>query len=99
MPTIADDTLSPWFRNRGPLVTTITILALAVRVAGNRFGLPHEYHPDENMLIKVASAMAAGADWNPHFFHWGGAHFYVTALVFRAASAPGYLASGRTRTS
>jgi hypothetical protein len=45
------------------------------------------------MLIRVASAMAAGADWNPHFFHWGGGHFYVTALVFRAASALGYLAS------
>lgn len=75
------------------LVTTVTLLALVVRVAGNRFGLPDEYHPDENMLIRVASAMAAGADWNPHFFHWGGGHFYVTALVFRAAAAFGDLAS------
>jgi hypothetical protein len=75
------------------LVTTVAVLALVVRVAGNRFGLPHEYHPDENMLIRVASAMAAGADWNPHFFHWGGGHFYVTSFVFRAASALGVLAS------
>ena len=75
------------------LITTVTLVALVVRIAGNRFGLPHEYHPDENMLIKVASAMAAGVDWNPHFFHWGGGHFYVTSFVFRAASALGYLRS------
>lgn len=72
-----------------PLVA-VTALALAVRVVGNRFGLPDRYHPDEDMLIRIATTMASGGDLNPHFFHWGGGHFYVTALVLRGAEALGW---------
>jgi hypothetical protein len=69
------------------LIAGVSLVAAAARVTGLSFGLPHHlFHPDENLLISTAARMAAGADWNPHFFHWGGAHFYVTAAVFRMAS-------------
>ena len=73
------------------LLTIITMAALIVRLAGNQFGLPHHFHPDEPVLISAATRIAEGTDFNPHFFHWGGGHFYVTALFFRAASALGRL--------
>jgi 4-amino-4-deoxy-L-arabinose transferase-like glycosyltransferase len=68
------------------LIVGVSFVATVARVTGLGFGLPHHlFHPDENLLISTAARMAAGADWNPHFFHWGGAHFYVTATVFRIA--------------
>jgi len=74
-------------------LTVIPTFALVLRLSGNQFGLPHHYHPDEDLLIRIASNMAGGSDFNPHFFHWGGGHFYVTALVLRLAGALGWLQS------
>ena len=44
------------------LTSGITIIAFAARVVGIRFGLPHQFHPDENLLISTAARMAEGAD-------------------------------------
>lgn len=74
-------------------LTIVPVFALVLRLVGSQFGLPNQYHPDEDMLIRIASTMASGGDLNPHFFHWGGGHFYVTALVLRLAGAVGWLQS------
>ena len=65
--------------------------AVVLRVAGVGFGLPAHFHPDENMLVEISTQIARGLDFNPHFFHWGGAHFYLSAGLLRTAAISGPL--------
>lgn len=49
------------------LLSGILVLALALRLWGVNFGLPHLYHADEPIVVNHALAYGAG-DLNPHFF-------------------------------
>ncbi len=55
----------------------ILALALALRVIGINFGLPHTYHPDEGALIMPALRILQTGDLNPHRFDYGSAYIYT----------------------
>jgi hypothetical protein len=56
----------------------IIVLAIATRVAGISFGLPHLYHVDEARFAKISITYFSG-DLNPHFFHVPSLHTYAIA--------------------
>ena len=56
----------------------IIVLAIATRVVGISFGLPHFYHVDEARFAKISFTYFTG-DLNPHFFHVPSLHTYVVA--------------------
>src|SRR5689334_20300118 len=75
------------------LLVAITVVALALRLVGLRYGLPHVYNPDEVAIMSRALAFAKG-DLNPHNFLYPSLYFYVlfawealTALLAVAAGA------------
>ncbi len=59
-----------------PIVLLICAGALALRVAGLRYGLPAVYNPDEVAIMSRALAFAKG-DLNPHNFLYPSFYFYV----------------------
>ena len=76
-------------------VAAVLIAALALRIAGIRWGLPNSqhlfsYHPDEVFLLAPSIGFAQG-DWNPHFFNYGTLYIYlvgIPATVLKAAPSP-----------
>ncbi len=66
-------------RRHGTALATILVVALAVRLIGLDWGLPHVY--EEAIPLKKAWNMGgwgdAPASLNPHFFHYPSLSFYV----------------------
>lgn len=62
-------------------LTGILGLAIALRVWGLPYGLPHFVHPDEGIVVPVAMRFLTG-DPNPHFFNWPTLYMYALAGVF-----------------
>ncbi|MGD9345106.1 MAG: phospholipid carrier-dependent glycosyltransferase [Candidatus Aminicenantes bacterium] len=60
------------------ILAFIIVLAIATRVAGISFGLPHLYHVDEARFAKISITYFSG-DLNPHFFHVPSLHTYAVA--------------------
>jgi 4-amino-4-deoxy-L-arabinose transferase-like glycosyltransferase len=64
------------------LLWGILAIALAVRLWGITFGLPHvRTRPDELFIIGAAIGMHGG-DSNPHFFHYPGLYLYFVAGLY-----------------
>jgi hypothetical protein len=63
-------------RNRQSVwIYAIALLSILLNVAGNKWGAPQRWHPDE--LTERADALWGGRTLNPHFFPYGGLGFYV----------------------
>src|SRR4030095_15473567 len=76
-----------------PWLSTVVVIALALRLFGLRYGLPAVYNPDEVAIMSRALAFAKG-DINPHNFLYPTLYFYVlfaweglTALLAVATGA------------
>src|SRR6476646_8892051 len=59
-----------------PALLAVLALALALRLIGLRYGLPHVYNPDEVAIMSRALAFAKG-DLNPHNFLYPTLYFYL----------------------
>lgn len=64
------------------MLAAIVVAAVAVRVWGIGFGLPHLYHPDENVYVDIAQRMFKTGDWNPHFFNYPSLFLYLNAIAY-----------------
>ena len=81
----------------------VLVLAVAIRLSGIRWGLPHPYHPDEGSILFHALAFGTG-DLNPHWFRWPslgmyemfGVYgvYYVVGKLVGTFSAPSDLVRG-----
>ena len=60
---------------RNVRIYAILLLSLVLNVAGNTWGAPRRWHPDE--LTERADMLWGGRTLNPHFFPYGGLAFYV----------------------
>ncbi|MFQ5742398.1 MAG: ArnT family glycosyltransferase [Acidobacteriota bacterium] len=58
----------------------ITAVALLLRLYGLGWGLPFEFHPDESLILAVATGLHWG-DLNPHFFLYPSLFIYQAAFV------------------
>lgn len=58
----------------------VLVLAVALRLWGISFGLPYVYHPDEPTAVRVGLRMLRTGDYNPHFFHYPTAYYYVVTV-------------------
>jgi len=67
----------------GILLVLIALGSLGLNLLGNGWGSPDRWHPDE--MDGTAAALIAQKTLNPHFFPYGGLHYYVLALT---AAAP-----------
>jgi len=63
------------------ILALILALAIATRLAGISFGLPHLYHVDEARFAKISITYFSG-DLNPHFFHVPSLHTYAVAGIW-----------------
>jgi hypothetical protein len=70
--TVATDGL---YALRGPWIYAIVVLSIVLNVAGNEWGAPRSWHPDE--LTTRADALFGNRSLNPHFFAYGGLGFYT----------------------
>ncbi len=61
------------------LLTVIILASLWLNLAGNGWGTPDRWHPDE--MDDVAARLVAQKTLNPHFFPYGGLHYYVLAVT------------------
>ena len=72
-------------------LAALLLAGLLVRAVGIRFGLGHEFHPDEGRVVAVALAMRRGSVWDVSFWNYppalASAASLVAALV--AGAAPG----------
>lgn len=65
-------------------VVLVLLLAVALRMPGQRWGLPNSdhylsYHPDEIFQLLPAFRFAQG-DLNPRFFNYGSAYLYTVGI-------------------
>jgi hypothetical protein len=79
MKNLADCTAGRAGARHGALLTVIILASLCLNLAGNSWGTPDRWHPDE--MDSVAAGMVAQKTLNPHFFPYGGLHYYVLALT------------------
>ncbi len=63
------------------LVLLILIIALVVRIYGNGFGLPDQFHIDEVHLVSRAIKFGSG-DLNPHFFFYPTFYMYFLFVLY-----------------
>lgn len=63
-------------------ILSILALALALRLWGIRFGLPHLFHPDEWAIVDPVMTMLRTGDYNPHDFHYPTFYYYCEAVMF-----------------
>lgn len=56
----------------------ILLFSLVLNLWGNRWGAPNSWHPDE--VIARAISMVSQRTLNPHYFPYGGLHYYVLAV-------------------
>jgi hypothetical protein len=59
-------------------LAVVLLLSLGLNLCGNSWGTPDRWHPDE--LDSKAAAMVSQKTLNPHFFPYGGLHYYVLAV-------------------
>jgi len=57
----------------------ILVLSFALNAWGANWGLPERWHPDE--LTQRAENMVGEPSLNPHYFAYGGLHYYVIAAL------------------
>jgi hypothetical protein len=55
------------------------LLSLALNLWGNAWGTPDRWHPDE--IEDEAAGLVKHKTLNPHFFAYGGLHYYVLAAA------------------
>jgi Dolichyl-phosphate-mannose-protein mannosyltransferase len=77
------DRVAVRFSRNGILLALIALASLGLNLVGNSWGTPDRWHPDE--MDGTAAALIAQKTLNPHFFPYGGLHYYVIALT---AAAP-----------
>lgn len=78
----------------GLVLGALVLLALAVRLWGITFGLPHvRVRPDELYLLNTVVNMHGGQP-NPGFFDWGALYMYLVAGLYTVYYGLGLL-SGR----
>jgi hypothetical protein len=65
------------------LLAPIVVLNLGLSLYANSWGAPDRWHPDE--MDSIAAGMASHGTLNPHFFTYGGWHYYVLAVGRRVA--------------
>ena len=71
-----------WFHaNRVPLL--LFGISLALRVYGNGFGLPDEFHIDETHLVPRAIRFGAG-DLDPHWYFYPPLYMYLLFALYAA---------------
>jgi hypothetical protein len=61
------------------LMALIALTSLCLNLGGNSWGTPDRWHPDE--MDGVAAGLVAQKTLDPHFFPYGGLHYYVLALT------------------
>jgi hypothetical protein len=76
----------------------IIVLAIATRLAGISFGLPHLYHVDEARFAKISITYFTG-DLNPHFFHVPSLHTYTVAGLWSVYYIGGKISGKFTSTA
>lgn len=64
-----------------PLLIAIVLLSFWLRIAGLQFGLPFEYHPDEQQYIFPAIGVASG-NFEPHAHYNPTLYPYTIGLLF-----------------
>jgi len=69
-------------RVHAAILGLVLALSLCLNLAGNSWGTPDRWHPDE--MDAMAAGLLAQKSLNPHFFPYGGLHYYTLA-VFAAA--------------
>lgn len=69
------------------IATALGLFAWIVRRTGLYYGLPFSFGVDEPAVVGPAVRILSSGDLNPHFFHYPGLGYYMTA----AAIALGYL--------
>jgi hypothetical protein len=63
----------------GTLLALLALTSLCLNLWGNSWGTPDRWHPDE--MDGVAAGLVAQKTLNPHFFPYGGLHYYVLAAT------------------
>ncbi len=69
------------------IATALALVAWIVRRTGLYYGLPFSFGVDEPAVVGPAVRILSSGDLNPHFFHYPGLGYYLTAM----AIAFGYL--------
>jgi len=77
-------------------LVVILVLALVLRLAGLRWGLPTQshlfsYHPDEVPVLGAVWYMLTTGDWDPHFYNYGTFYIYLVAVCAKAGMVTGFL--------
>ena len=55
----------------------VLLLTAGLRYWGVSFGLPYVYHPDEPVAVHLGLGVLHTGDYNPHFFHYPTAYYYL----------------------
>ncbi|MFH1587663.1 MAG: glycosyltransferase [Candidatus Diapherotrites archaeon] len=63
------------------ILLLIILFALILRVVGLGWGLPHVFHPDESIIVRIAALFGTG-DFNPHWFTYPSFQMYATFFLF-----------------
>jgi len=78
-------------------LTAVLLLALALRLWGNDFGLPYLYHPDEDAVVMPAITILKSGDLEPTRMEYGTLYIYVltavSALTYINSARQGLIAS------
>lgn len=59
----------------------ILVVAIALRLPGLGWGLPHLYHPDEPTHVGIVLNILKTGDYNPHWFKYPSFRVYVSVPV------------------
>ena len=79
-------------RRLDPLLLTIVVLGLALRLAGAQWGLPnsqhlHSYHPDEVMLVGAAlTANPLAGQFDPDYYNYGSLTIFILRVAYDVAN-------------
>jgi hypothetical protein len=57
----------------------VLLLTAVLRYWGVSFGLPYVYHPDEPVAVRLGLGVLHTGDYNPHFFHYPTAYYYLVS--------------------
>ncbi|MFH1177600.1 MAG: phospholipid carrier-dependent glycosyltransferase [Acidobacteriota bacterium] len=73
---------------RAVTLLLILVVALALRLAGIRWGMPLLCHPDEHRTVEAAAQMVARKTIEPDFYNWPNHVFiYLNEAIYPIASA------------
>jgi hypothetical protein len=80
----------PW--KAGVTIGALTLLALALRLWGLRYGIPHPVvRPDEELLVGKALLLSLGRIWDPGDYRYPHAMYNLDALALAAFRGAGQL--------